>query len=146
MAAERRVTQKSRRHSQRSAEHERRIFESGLPIYARCDQFFYGTLILGTLTSALAAIWKFILRGSSAPGGGLIDRLTELTARIRSAKSEAELEAIENEINAILQAELDGLQSEEAALNVAAARLERLIHQRTSKLGAVEKPGEAATA
>jgi TRAP transporter TAXI family solute receptor len=108
------------------------------------DQFFYGTLILGTLTSALAAVWKFILGGSSNPEGRLIDRLTELTARIRSAKSDEELAAIEDEINAILQVELDGLESQEAALNVAAARLERLIHLRSGKLGPTARPGEAA--
>jgi TRAP transporter TAXI family solute receptor len=108
------------------------------------DQFFYGTLILGTLTSALAAVWKFILGGSSNPEGRLIDRLTELTARIRSAKSDEELAAIEDEINAILQVELDGLESQEAALNVAAARLERLINLRSGKLGPTASPGEAA--
>ena len=107
------------------------------------DQFFYATLILGTLTSALAAVWKFILGGSSTPGGRLIDRLNDLTARIRSAKSEEELEAVENDINAMLQTELDGLGSKEAALNVAAARLERMIQLRSAKFGAGVKPGEA---
>lgn len=108
------------------------------------DQLFYGILVFGTLTSALAAVWKFILGGSPNPEGRLIDRLNELTARIRSAKSDEELEAIEDEINAILKAELDGLDSKEAALNVAAARLERLIHQRSGRFGGGAKPGEAA--
>jgi hypothetical protein len=107
------------------------------------DQLFYGTLVLGTLTSAMAAAWKFVLRGPEVPGGRLIDRLTELAVRIRSANSDEELAAIEDEINAILQSELEDLQSEEAALNVAAARLERLIHLRGSKLSAGAKAGEA---
>jgi TRAP transporter TAXI family solute receptor len=107
------------------------------------DQMFYAILILGTLTSALAAAWKFVSRGPEVPGGGLIERLNELTARIRSANSDKELEAIEDEINILLQAELNGLQSEGAALDVAAARLERLIHLRSSKLGVDAKPNEA---
>jgi len=109
------------------------------------DQLFYGTLILGSLTSAVAAVWKFIIGGSRTPVGRLVDRLNELTARIRSAKSGEELEAIEDEINALLRAEVSGLESQEAALNVAAARLERLIHLRSGKLGDV-KPGEAPAA
>jgi TRAP transporter TAXI family solute receptor len=107
------------------------------------DQLFYGTLVLGTVSSALAAAWKFILGGSTAPGGSLVDRLNELTARIRSAKSDEELAAIEDEINAILQDELERLESKEVALNVATARLERLIHLRHSKFTGAE-PGKAA--
>jgi TRAP transporter TAXI family solute receptor len=107
------------------------------------DQFFYGTLILGSLTSVVAAVWKFVIGGSQTPAGRLVDRLNDLTARIRSAKNDEELEAIEDEINAILRAELAGLESQEAAINVAAARLERLIHLRTGKFGADAKPGEA---
>ena len=96
------------------------------------DHIFYGSLILGSLTSALAALWKFIIAKPMPPGGGLIDRLNEIVGRIRSARDEEELAAIEEEINVILRAELTGLESRETALNLAAARLERLIHLRSS--------------
>ena len=109
------------------------------------DQLFYGTLVLGTVTSALAATWKFITTDSPAPGGRLIDRLNELTARIRSAKSDEELEAIEDEINAILRAELDGAESQEVALNVVAARLERLIQMRSGGFSGAKSSEAAAT-
>jgi TRAP-type uncharacterized transport system substrate-binding protein len=97
------------------------------------DQLLYGMLVIGSLTSALAAAWKFIV-GSSKPGGGqLIDRLNEMATRVRSARSEGELEVVEDEIDAILKAELEGLEPREA-INMAAARLERLIHLRSSSL------------
>jgi TRAP transporter TAXI family solute receptor len=108
------------------------------------DQFFYGSMILGSLASALAAVWKFVIRGPPAPGGRLVDHLNEFTARIRSAKSDEELDAIEDEINAMLQTELEGVESQEAALNVASARLERLIHARSNRFGARPKLDEAA--
>lgn len=110
------------------------------------DQFFYGTLVLGSLTSVLAAAWRFMVGDPRLPGGRLIDRLNELAARIRSAQSEEELEAIEDEINTTLRSELEGLESQEAALNVTAARLDHLINLRNGKLIAGGRLGKAATA
>jgi TRAP transporter TAXI family solute receptor len=107
------------------------------------DQFFYATLVLGSLTSALAAAWKFIIGGSEAPGGRLVDRLNDLSVRIRSSRNKDELDAIEEEIDAILRTELNGLQSRETALNMAAARLERLIHLQACNLSGGANAGGA---
>jgi TRAP-type uncharacterized transport system substrate-binding protein len=110
------------------------------------DYIFYGTLILGSITSVLAALWKFLIGESTAPGRRLIDRADEMCARIRAAHTEDELEAVENEINAALRTELASLESSEAALNVVAARLERLIHLRSARLDGRGKVDETAAA
>jgi TRAP transporter TAXI family solute receptor len=113
------------------------------------DQFFYGSILLGSLASLLAGIWNFVLGGSSKPGGQLVRRLNELTARIRAAKSEQELQAIDDEINTLLNSDLAALvqdNSQDAALNVATERLERLLHQQGDRLRAGFKPGEAPAA
>jgi hypothetical protein len=108
------------------------------------DQLFYGTLILGSLTSALAAVWKFVAAGPTEPGGRPIDRLHALATRIRSANNEEELEAIEDELDAILREELDGLDSsQETAFNVMVARLDHLIHLRIARLGMAAQPRQA---
>jgi len=109
------------------------------------DQFFYGTLVLGSITSALAAVWRFLIGDSRPPGGRLVDRVGEIASRIRSAHTEAELEAVEHEIDVLLRSEFDGMDSREAALNLAAARLERLIRLQGEKLGAGMRSGEPAT-
>ena len=106
------------------------------------DQLFYGTLVLGSMTSALAAVWKFLIADSKPPGRRLIDRANDMATRIRSAGSEAELEAAEDEVQGMLRVELEGMESREATLNVIAARLERLIHLRSSKLGSAVKIDE----
>jgi hypothetical protein len=45
----------------------------------------------------------------------------------------------------LLRSEFDGMDSREAALNLAAARLERLIRLQSEKLGAGMRSGEPAT-
>ena len=79
------------------------------------------------------------------PGGRLVDRVGEIAARIRSAHTEAELEAVEGEIDVLLRSEFDGLDSRQAALNLAAARLERLIRLQSDKLSASMRSAEPAT-
>ena len=109
------------------------------------DQFFYATLVLGSITSALAAVWRFLVGDNRPPGGRLVDRVGEIAARIRSAHTEAELEAVEGEIDVLLRSEFDGLDSRQAALNLAAARLERLIRLQSDKLSASMRSAEPAT-
>ena len=92
-------------------------------------------MILGGLATVLAAAWKFL---GIAPAGsvGPLDSLYALARRIRKADSQAELETIEDEIDDILKAEgakaADGDESavDATTLNVAAHRLENLIHDR----------------
>ncbi len=96
-------------------------------------------MILGGLATVLAAAWKFL---GIAPAGkvGPLDSLYALARRIRKAGSQVELETIEDEIDEILKAEgakaADGDESavDATTLNVAAHRLENLIHDRQQLL------------
>ena len=111
-------------------------------------------MILGGFATVLAAAWKF-LGFAPAANVGPLDLLYALARRIRKADSQAELETIEDEIDDILKAErakaADGDESavDATTLNVAAHRLENLIHDRqrilasgstivSSGLGAIE--------
>jgi hypothetical protein len=111
------------------------------------DWYFYGTLLLGTLTSGLAAVWKFLIADPNGTKSSPIERLHRLTARIRDAKSEPELEEIEEEISRILQEELTRLSDEDSkvqALNVTITRLEHLIAQRSRRFHSADWPGPAS--
>jgi TRAP-type uncharacterized transport system substrate-binding protein len=106
-------------------------------------------MILGGAATVLAAAWKFLGLGSSKSEGPL-DSLYALGRRIRKASSEAELSDIEEEIDGILKAQRDrsaaGDESavDDATLNVAAHRLESLIHDRRTMLA--KKPSVASAA
>ena len=82
-----------------------------------------------------------------ATGQGPLDSLYALGRRIRKAGTEAELSDIEEEIDNILKAQRiksaggDESAVDEATLNVAAHRLESLIHDRPAMLG--EGPPDA---
>ena len=92
-------------------------------------------MILGGLATVLAAAWKF-LGIAPSPGDTPLDAFYALARRIRKADTPAELEAIEDEIDDILKAQrakaIDGDESavDSTTLNVAAHRLENLIHDR----------------
>ena len=92
-------------------------------------------MILGGMATALAAAWKFLGIGPFANDGPL-DALYALVHRIRKAGTEAELGTIEDEIDDILKAQRakaaagDETAVDAATLNVAAHRLENLIHDR----------------
>jgi hypothetical protein len=83
----------------------------------------------------LAAAWKFLGIGNR-PTEGPLDSLYALARRIRKFETEAELSDIEEEIDDILKAESaksaagDESAVDDATLNVAAHRLESLIHDR----------------
>jgi hypothetical protein len=83
----------------------------------------------------LAAAWKFLEIAPFASEGPL-DALYALVRRIRKAGTEAALETIEDEIDEILNAQRakaaagDEDAVDAATLNVAAHRLENLIHDR----------------
>jgi TRAP-type uncharacterized transport system substrate-binding protein len=97
-------------------------------------------MVLGGAATVLAAAWKFLRLGQPASGEGPLDSLYALGRRIRSAGTEAELLDIEEEIDNILEAQrarsADGDESavDDATLNVAAHRLENLIHDRRTML------------
>ncbi|WP_445217609.1 TAXI family TRAP transporter solute-binding subunit [Bradyrhizobium sp. Pa8] len=92
-------------------------------------------MVLGGAATMLAAAWKFLGVGNRAPEGPL-DSLYALARRIRKVDTEAELSDIEDEIDGILKAERaksaagDESAVDDATLNVAAHRLESLIHDR----------------
>jgi TRAP-type uncharacterized transport system substrate-binding protein len=105
-------------------------------------------MVLGGIATLFAAIWKFLGIGPAAADAPL-DRLYALARRIRKADSLAELGTIEDEIDDVLKGQgAKAAAGDEAAvdavtLNVAAHRLEGLIHDRRKMLasGAAGVPG-----
>jgi len=97
-------------------------------------------MALGGAATILAAAWKFLGLGQPATGQGPLDSLYALGRRIRKAGTEAELSSIEEEIDDILNAQRtksargDENAVDDATLNVAAHRLEGLIHDRRAML------------
>jgi TRAP-type uncharacterized transport system substrate-binding protein len=96
-------------------------------------------MILGGLVTVLATAWKFLGIGQSESEAPL-DALYALARRIRKADTEAELAAIEEDIDNILRAQRakaasgDETAVDATTLNVAAHRLENLIHDRRAAL------------
>jgi len=92
-------------------------------------------MILGGAATMLAAAWKFLGLGNRVTDGPL-DSFYALAHRIRKVDREAELSDIEEEIDRLLKAERaksaggDESAVDDATLNVAAHRLESLIHER----------------
>jgi TRAP-type uncharacterized transport system substrate-binding protein len=97
-------------------------------------------MVLGGAATILAAAWKFLGLGQPATRQGPLDSLYALGRRIRKAGTEAELSDIEEEIDDILNTQRtksasgDEKAVDDATLNVAAHRLEGLIHDRRNML------------
>ena len=126
-----------------------------LPLHPGAAAFYNGTqqsfmdqygnwiylapMILGGVATVLAGAWKFLGIGPSESEAPL-DSLYALARRIRKADTLAELAAIEEEIDGILKAQrIKAAAGDESAvdattLNVAAHRLENLIHDRRAML------------
>jgi TRAP-type uncharacterized transport system substrate-binding protein len=108
------------------------------------NEIYLAPMILGGVASVLAAAWKFLGIGNPPAPEGPLDSLYALTRRIRKAESEAELADIEDEIDNILKAQRartasgDETAVDTTTLNIAAHRLEGLIHDRRRHLK--EKP------
>jgi TRAP-type uncharacterized transport system substrate-binding protein len=135
-----------------------------LPLHPGAAAFYNGTqqsfmdeygnwiyltpMLLGGAATVLAAAWKFLGRGGPATRLGPLDSLYALGRRIRKAGTEAELSDIEEEIDGILKAQRarsaggDEDAVDDATLNVAAHRLESLIHDRRAMLA---RPAAIAT-
>jgi hypothetical protein len=98
-------------------------------------------MVLGGIATVLAAGWKFLGIGNPATSEGPLDTLYALGRRIRNVLTEAELLQIEDEIDDILKVQReksaggDENAVDDATLNVAAHRLESLIHDRRTTLG-----------
>jgi TRAP-type uncharacterized transport system substrate-binding protein len=107
-------------------------------------------MALGAAATVLAAAWKFLGIGGPATPQGPLDSLYALARRIRKVDREAELLDIEEEIDNILKAEQaksangDENAVDAATLNVAAHRLENLIHDRRIMLA--KRPAVASAA
>jgi TRAP-type uncharacterized transport system substrate-binding protein len=126
-----------------------------LPLHPGAAAFYNGTqqsfmdeygnwiyltpMVLGGVATVLAAAWKFLGLGNHTTQGPL-DSLYAMARRIRNAGTAAELLDIEEEIDDILKAQRaryasgDESAVDDATLNVAAHRLESLIHDRRAML------------
>ena len=104
------------------------------------NYIYLGPMILGGIASVLAAAWKFLGIGQPETIEGPLDTLYGLARRIRNAGNETELSDIEDKIDGILreQRALAASGDENAVdgviLNVAAHRLENLVHDRRAVL------------
>ena len=97
---------------------------------------FLAPMIAGALASLLAAAWRFLRAAVPPAAEQALDELYALGRRIRISGKGAELDEIEREIDRVLQARGrkaragEDETSDATALNVAAHRLENLIHDR----------------
>ena len=129
-----------------------------LPVHAGAAAFFNGTqqsfldkwgnaiflapMLFGALVSMLAAGWKFLRAGEVVTPKQALDSLYALARRIRTTETEAELSDIEREIDGLLEAQRSKVAADDenalevTTLNVAAHRLEYLIHDRRAAIAA----------
>jgi hypothetical protein len=104
------------------------------------DQLFYGSMLLGMLTSMLAGLWKYMIKVGPGQEDRPLARLFALMDRVRDARDEADVTKAEQEIDDILlwqmekypPGEIDA--GEAAAVNLATHRLEHLMSQRRAAL------------
>jgi TRAP-type uncharacterized transport system substrate-binding protein len=100
------------------------------------NAIFLKPMILGGLASVLAAAWKFLRSDEPKGREAALDALYALGRKIRTCSEATELSEIEGEIDRVLQAQRlraaagDENARDVATLNVAAHRLENLIHDR----------------
>lgn len=102
------------------------------------NAIFLAPMALGALATVLAAAWKFLRSGEFKTKEEALDALYALGRRIRTAETESDLLEIENQIDEVLRAQRaraepdagDENALDAATLNVAAHRLENLIHDR----------------
>jgi TRAP-type uncharacterized transport system substrate-binding protein len=100
------------------------------------NAIFLTPMVLGGLASVLAAAWKFLRPEEAESREAALDTLYALGRRIRTCGKVTELSEIEGEIDRTLEAQRgraavgDENALDVATLNVAAHRLENLIHDR----------------
>jgi hypothetical protein len=104
------------------------------------DAFFYGPMLIGLLASALAGLWKFLGISAVPIQKNSLTVLAAVLGQAREAKSNSELTALEDKIDAIVQAELVGEASgvetgaDPGALTLAVSRCEKAIDRRRESL------------
>ncbi len=104
------------------------------------NAIFLAPMIAGGLASVLAAAWKFLRPAETPSRKEALDMLYALGPRIRAAEHVPELEEIEREIDQVLRMQRsqpvgdDKGERAVTAVNVAAHRLESLIHDRRAHL------------
>jgi len=104
------------------------------------NAIFLAPMIFGGLASVLVAAWKFLRAGEPLNGEQALDSLYALGRRIRTTEAEPDLSEIEREIDRVLQEQrVKARAGDESALdvttlNVAAHRLQSLIHDRRTLL------------
>jgi TRAP-type uncharacterized transport system substrate-binding protein len=109
------------------------------------NAIFLAPMIFGGLLSISAAAWKFLRVGEPRNREEALDSLYALGDRIRATQAETELSDIEREIDRLLQTHRARSAAGEqnaldvTTLNVAAHRLQSLIHDRRILLAA--QPG-----
>jgi TRAP-type uncharacterized transport system substrate-binding protein len=103
------------------------------------NEIYLAPMLLGGIATILASAWRFIGIGkaeSEAP----LDALYALARRIRKAETHVDLATIEDEIDGVLKSQRakaavgDESAVDATTLNVAAHRLENLIHDRRATL------------
>jgi TRAP transporter TAXI family solute receptor len=106
------------------------------------NQLYYIPMLLGVLASLAAAAWRFIWTGAGEKTTDPLAPLHALAGPIREARSEADLAAIEEQIDNIIRAELarhvkgESRAADSAALSLTAQRLDHLINHRRARLPA----------
>jgi TRAP-type uncharacterized transport system substrate-binding protein len=114
------------------------------------NAIFLAPMIFGALVSMAAAAWKFLRNSEPLKREQGLDLLYALGRRTRLAEGEPELSEIEREIDKVLQMQrVKSAAGDENALdvttlNVAAHRLQSLVHDRRTLLAA--RPGDKAIA
>jgi TRAP-type uncharacterized transport system substrate-binding protein len=136
-----------------------------LPLHPGAAAFYNGTqqslmdeygnwiyltpMVLGGIVTVLAGAWKFLGIGETEREAPL-DSLYALARRIRRTETEADLVIIEDEIDNILKAQRakaaagDESAVDATTLNVAAHRLENLVHDRRAIIS--RRPAVASAA
>jgi hypothetical protein len=103
-------------------------------------------MVLGALASIFAAAWRFLGVRSGEATQSTLDALGGLPGRVRKADDETELRAIEEEVDAIVRAQLvksisgDDSGSDTSVLIAVAHRLDNLIHHRRTLLAERASP------
>ena len=114
------------------------------------NAIFLTPMILGGLVSVLAAAWKFLRAAEPRKSEQALDLLYALGSRIRTTRAQSDLSEIEREIDRLLQDQRakatagDENALDVTTLNVAAHRLQSLIHDRRTLLAT--QPGDKVQA
>ena len=104
------------------------------------DAIYLTPMVLGGIASVFAAAWRFLGVRSGETIQTTLDVLCGLPRRIRGIDNEAELAAIEDEVDAMLRtqllksAEQDEVASDTTVLIAATHRIDNLIHHRRTLL------------